>query len=419
MATAVASNSCLIVLGLFAHDASADYTTDVEDLISDYPDGPLSVAAVACFAIFANASSQALPLGIAVDPELNAVSIPLQLYYQERAPALSIWLPKTRSDIVKCAGLAVFTPDSVLRVFRRRSITSSGIPTCQELRVLASLIQSSGVEDCLALDVVHVPKAKALFVFDSRNSAAILSLRAARLEDGLLKLQKDAGRSDELEVLESVSFRAEMRRIITSAVQGSLERRKENYELFSNDQHDMECIENWVHCVSVPENIGSKASSFSVFSIAKRALEAVKNEDEQCTPDQGGMLGISIQDEFSPNHDALMHRAVLVRHILENLPADSDSLAKRVVEALRVVEEIMGFENAIMVHPAYSVDYDYISAIQLHITFVSKNVDGLYFEEQVCGTTRRALGMDMISLWRECSFIGTMINDLCTTTDRA
>ncbi|KAI0560298.1 hypothetical protein FGB62_117g18 [Gracilaria domingensis] len=461
-----------VAKGPFAHVASADYTPDVEDLISDHPAGPLSVAAVACFAIIANASSQALPLGIAADPELDAVSIPLQLYYQERGPALSVWLPETRSDIVKCAGLAVLTPDSVLRVFRRRSITSSGAPTCQELRVLASLIQSSGVEDCLALDVLHVPKAKALFVFGSRNSAAIVSLRASRLEvvtpaieykavelrvvarllllyrhpyefhrflptlyksikDGLLKLQKDAGGSDELEVLESVSFRAEMRRIITSVVQvtktiwnalrigfvilealvmllsmsicGVLDRDLPASFKFPESHlrgtmlrsgeftHKNICSErltsllskylrkdrgqfpnmswmHWsstgyfgerinslfkqVHCVSVPENIGSKASSFSVCSIAKRALEAVKNEDEQCTPDQGGKLGvmiarlfmISVQDEFSPNPDALMHRADLVRHILENSPADSDSLAKRVVEALRVGEvyETMG-----------------------------------------------------------------------------
>ncbi|KAI0560282.1 hypothetical protein FGB62_118g06 [Gracilaria domingensis] len=266
------------------------------------------------------------------------------------------------------------------------------------------------------------------------------------IKDGLLKLQKDAGGSDELEVLESVSFRADMRRIITSVVSkvrwiegkrtmnssqvtktiwnalrirfvilealvvllsisicGVLDRDLPASFTFPESHlrgtmlksgeftHKNICSErltsllskylrkdreqfpnlswmHWsstgyfgerinslfkqVHCVSVPENIGSKTSSFSLCSIAKRALEAVKNEGEQCTQDQGGMLGvmiarlfmISVQDDFSPNHDALMHRADLVRHILENSPADSDSLAKRVVEALRVVKvcETMG-----------------------------------------------------------------------------
>ncbi|KAI0557344.1 Nuclear pore complex protein Nup133-like protein [Gracilaria domingensis] len=180
-------------MGSFAHVASADYPPDVEDLVSDQPAGPLSVAAVAGFAVIASASSQALLFGIAAGPELDAVSIPLQPYSQERAPALSVWLPETRSDVVQCIGLAVLTTDGVLRVFRRLSVTSSGVPTCQEIRVLASLIQSSGAEDCVALEVVHVPKAKALFVFGSRNSAAIVSLRAARLEVRPLQqsVQKD------------------------------------------------------------------------------------------------------------------------------------------------------------------------------------------------------------------------------------
>lgn len=90
-----------------------------------------------------------------------------------------------------------------------------------------------------------------------------------------------------------------------------------------------------------------------------------------------------------------------------------------------------GLERARMVRPAYSVDYDYIPATQLSRTMMSKLCDGLFLAGQVCGTTgyeeaaaqglvaginasRRAMGEDMVSLPREGSFTGTMIDDLCT-----
>lgn len=98
---------------------------------------------------------------------------------------------------------------------------------------------------------------------------------------------------------------------------------------------------------------------------------------------------------------------------------------------LAVMRTIPGLENAKMIRPAYSVDYDYIPATQLHTTMMSKKCDGLFFAGQVCGTTgyeeaaaqgliaginasRMANSEDMVSLTRESSFIGTMIDDLCT-----
>lgn len=98
---------------------------------------------------------------------------------------------------------------------------------------------------------------------------------------------------------------------------------------------------------------------------------------------------------------------------------------------LAVMRTIPGLENAKMIRPAYSVDYDYVPATQLHTTMMSKRCDGLFLAGQVCGTTgyeeaaaqgliaginasRVAKGEDMVSLTRESSFIGTMIDDLCT-----
>eukprot|EP00177_Eucheuma_denticulatum_P007644 GFKZ01013907.1.p1 GENE.GFKZ01013907.1~~GFKZ01013907.1.p1 ORF type:complete len:754 (-),score=77.42 GFKZ01013907.1:451-2403(-) len=98
---------------------------------------------------------------------------------------------------------------------------------------------------------------------------------------------------------------------------------------------------------------------------------------------------------------------------------------------LAVMRTIPGLENAKMIRPAYSVDYDYVPATQLNATMMSKKCDGLFLAGQVCGTTgyeeaaaqgliaginasRMALREDMLSLSRESSFIGTMIDDLCT-----
>lgn len=179
----------------FAHVANADYPAHVEDLLADHPAEPVSVAAVAGFAVIANSASQALLFAIAAGAELEAIPIPIQSLPHNRPPALSVWLSETRGDAVECVGVAVLSSDGVLRVFRRLPVSNTGVPTCQEIRVLASLNQSAATDSCIALRVVHAPKAKALFVFGSRNSAAIVSLRGARLEVRPLQQAVPADRS--------------------------------------------------------------------------------------------------------------------------------------------------------------------------------------------------------------------------------
>jgi len=96
----------------------------------------------------------------------------------------------------------------------------------------------------------------------------------------------------------------------------------------------------------------------------------------------------------------------------------------------KLLRTIPGLETTIMVRPAYSVDYDYVPAMQLDKNLMS-NINGLFFAGQVCGTTgyeeAAAQGIlsglnaslyaektSMITLSREGSFLGTMIDDLCT-----
>ena len=97
---------------------------------------------------------------------------------------------------------------------------------------------------------------------------------------------------------------------------------------------------------------------------------------------------------------------------------------------LKLLRTIRGLEKTVMVRPAYSVDYDYLPALQLDKNFMS-TIKGLFFAGQVCGTTgyeeASAQGIlsginaslfseknQMITLSREGSFLGTMVDDLCS-----
>lgn len=102
---------------------------------------------------------------------------------------------------------------------------------------------------------------------------------------------------------------------------------------------------------------------------------------------------------------------------------------------LGMLRSVPGLEHCRMVRPAYSVDYDYLPATQLDGGLMSKPIAGLFLAGQVCGTTgyeeAAAQGLlagvnasvfaaanrhdgELVSLKREGSFIGTMIDDLCT-----
>mmetsp|Transcript_4611 Transcript_4611/g.19758 ORF Transcript_4611/g.19758 Transcript_4611/m.19758 type:complete len:360 (-) Transcript_4611:842-1921(-) len=99
---------------------------------------------------------------------------------------------------------------------------------------------------------------------------------------------------------------------------------------------------------------------------------------------------------------------------------------------LSMLRSIPGLEECRMMRPAYSVDYDYLPATQLNTTLMTREVGGLFLAGQVCGTTgyeeAAAQGLlsglnaamyaegteEGLSLPRESSYIGTMVDDLCT-----
>ncbi len=98
---------------------------------------------------------------------------------------------------------------------------------------------------------------------------------------------------------------------------------------------------------------------------------------------------------------------------------------------IKMLQSMPGMKNVKVIKPAYAVEYDYVPALQLDHTLMTKKIKGLFLAGQINGTSgyEEAAGQglvaginaslylqnkEMLTFPRDNSYIGTLIDDLVT-----